>query len=192
MNFSPPEILLITTGLALVVGGWILYRTVINVVGGVFGAGLGIATGWSLSQFLNLDDPYPLILQVAFAVIQAFMGAYIFRRLDRWAFFIFGLVLGFAVVIAQYVMHKETLLSLGVEAPYLYAGLAVVGALLGLIFFLVRNMLIILASCALGTLLLFQGLQNFYGGVPALLAFPLGFMIQYRIVNPSKKKPKDD
>lgn len=191
MNLSPPEILLITSGLVLVVGGWILYRTVINVVGGVFGAGLGIATGWSLSQFLQLDDPYPLIMQVVFAVLQAFAGAYIFRKLDRWAFFIFGLVLGFAVVIAVFMMQKEALFSLGVEAPYLYGGLILCGFVLGMVFFFVRDTLIILASCALGTLLLVQGLHNFYGGVPALLAFPIGFFIQRRIVNPKKPNPHE-
>lgn len=191
MEFSPSELLLIVSGLLLVFGGWLLYRAVINVTGGVLGAGLGIGTGWSLSQVLQLSDPYPLILQVVFGILTALTGAYVFRLLDRWAFFLFGLLLGAAVMLVVYVEYNETLFSQGIEATYIYGGLITGAVILGLFVYFCRHTIVIIACCALGTMLLFQGLQGYYGGIPALIFFPIGVVVQRQLIGP-KKKTKED
>ncbi|MDX1972265.1 MAG: hypothetical protein SFY68_07015 [Candidatus Sumerlaeia bacterium] len=171
-------LVLVIVGVALCLFGWLLYRTVLHVLGGVLGAALGLASGWLLAAALGVDEPWPLLIQVVNAVLGALSMVWLFRFLDKMVFLVFGLVVGVCVMAAVHNGFGPELARMGPNG-FAYWGILLAGVLVvGGVFYFLRSWFVVISTTLVGTLLLVMGLATTGWGVLGLLGLPGGLVVQ--------------
>lgn len=179
----------ITLGVALLLFGWLLYRMALGLAGGILGGGLGLAIGRFAFEATGAS---PLLAGVGTLLLGLFgllIGVALFRAMNSFLVFMVGLFFGgwfaFGVIVGL-----RNALPDGVWGTDLFA--AVVSPVFGLVVggFAVafQNYLIALLASIAGAILVCQPLDWPFGGLGALGALVLGFLVQIALM----KKDEDD
>ena len=182
--FTSHHLLLLIAGSGLLFLGWLLYDAVVTFVGGVIGLAIGMGISWLGETPLELGPPIPWIVLIVGAILGLIGGIFLFRYLNKMAFFWAGTIIGGWFAWTAFDVGSE---ALELSTPLLWALKGIVAILIGVMCLMMRKLFVILASAIAGSLLIYEGLGWMaYPGI-ALVALPIGMILQFKW---SKKKRK--
>lgn len=178
------------SGLALLLGGWMLYWMTLTLSGAVlFGVGSLLAASL-ITSMMEVEPSVRLGIQVGAALIGALTGAFIFRAVHKFAFFALGAAVG-SVAMLGIVAHGREVGWEWAATPAAVAIAVPVGAVvLGLISMAIDSVVIAIASSIIGGFLVMEGLGWPYGGLPILAIIPVGLAVQLGLTGGRRAKKK--
>ncbi len=92
------EVLLTIFGMALCVGGWIIFHMGTRLIGLALGLGLGFAFGMLLAMALQIEESTASMIELGCALLGAFGGLLLMRAATTFTFgatgFLFGAMIG--------------------------------------------------------------------------------------------------
>ncbi len=92
------EVLLTITGVALCLGGWVIFHLGTRLIGLSIGLGFGFGFGYLLALALQLEGDIASLVQAACALLGGFGGLLLIKAVTTFAFgatgFLFGALLG--------------------------------------------------------------------------------------------------
>lgn len=159
-------------GAALAFLGWTLYWTGLNITGASLGASLSMALGWGAAMLFKRQE---LLLPtiIICAILGALLGVFLARTIHKIFFFLTGCALGVAggVTVVQYLgkMGYIRVGHLGVDVG-VKAATGLAGGILMLLF---QRYIVIIASSAVGTLMMVYSIgSHIYTPLIPLIFFP--------------------
>lgn len=178
--FREAPLPLLVFGGVLLAFGWVLYRAVLTIAGGVLGAAIGLGIASLLVSMLNIGDTAGIIIQVAGGAVGLIAGVFLFRALHKLAFFITGVVLGgWGAANVLFLLQENNSLQIAeLTIISIIAGVALLG---GLLLMALSKYVIAIASAGAGTLLMMQALDWPHGGLIALPLFIIGLVAQLKL-----------
>ncbi len=171
---APPELLI--SGTLLLLFGWVLYRAILMVTGGILGAAVGLGLAWITANHVDLAEQTRWIAQGAGILLGALAGISLFRFLNRMAFFLAGSFIGGWAFIAGLPSLRAlpNMPEIVYTDLFLAFGSPIASILSGLLFAAFHKHLVALASATIGSLLIMAALDWPYNGLPILVLFPVG------------------
>ena len=182
----------IGVGAGLLAFGWLLYNAALAVVGAVVGGLFGYAISQVLPLFIRLPPGYEMVIVITLTVVGVIVGIVIFHTVHRLAFFLAGAGSG-GWLAAEATQRLQEQNYPWAEELWFIVFAPIVGAIvLGFVATAFSNYVIVLATCAGGTILIMEALDWPGGGVYGLILFPLGLIVQTLLVRRREKKSRDD
>jgi len=177
-------------GLALLLGGWILYWMTLTLTGAVlFGVGSMLAASL-LTSILEIDEGVRMGIQVGAALVGALAGAFVFRLVHKIAFFTLGTAVGLVAMLGLVALGRGLDWDWA-ESRNVVALVVPVGTVItGLIAMAMDSVVIAAASSIIGSLLVMEGLGWPYDGLPVLGLIPLGLVVQLWLTDAKRSKRK--
>jgi hypothetical protein len=178
------------SGLALLLGGWILYWMTLTLTGAVlFGVGSLLAASL-ITSILELEPTVRVGIQIGAALIGAIAGAFVFRMVHKIAFFSLGAAVGLVVMLGL-VAHGRSIGWEWTDERNMVAIAVPVGAVvMGLISMSMDSVVIAIASAVIGGILVMEGLGWPYDGLPILAIVPIGLAVQLGLTGGRRAKRK--
>ncbi|MDK2971705.1 MAG: hypothetical protein PWP23_1460 [Candidatus Sumerlaeota bacterium] len=171
------DYVLFSTGVLLLLFGWVLYRVALKMTGAVFGATIGMGLGAVLAAFAGWESLGTVLALVCGGVLGAGAGILVIETFGALAFFVIGAFLSgwafteFAPAVRSFFPE--------VDPDLVFFGGAVTVIIVGgLLFFLFRKFIVALGSAAIGSILVMVALDWPAGGTPLIVIFPIGLIVQ--------------
>ncbi len=204
MNFSMPvqsesELLFTIAGLALLLGGWIIFRMGSKLLGVALGAGFGFFVGEILNVVLKVDRNQGLYITIGCSIVGTLAAMFMIRAISNFLFALIGLLFG--ALLGR--LGSETYADyLGVEfvlnpqSGAIIGGVAIATALVAV---WLQRLIMILITSYMGATFLVAGVAYLSmqpWAFPAVLAagivwqgFVLGRIMRRR-PKPAKEQPR--
>lgn len=167
------SIIYLVVGLALGLGGWLLYWAGLPLIGGVIGASAGASLGYVASSAIQGPEWLPTACIGAGFVLGAFVGVYLMRALQLYFFFATGAILGGA---GAFHMVKSGILQNyigGLGSVGSYVTICFFALVAGLFLVKLRRFIVAFVTSLLGASFLAMALPQEWRG----LGLPVGFIV---------------
>ncbi len=167
------SIIYLVTGLALGLGGWLLYWAGLPLIGGVIGATAGASLGYVASGAIAGPQWLPAASIGAGCVLGAILGVYLMRALQLYFFFATGAILGGAGAfrLIQSGIGRDFIGGAGSLGSYVT--IAFCALLAGLLLVKLRRFIVAFVTSVLGASFLALALPQQWRG----LGLPVGFVV---------------
>ncbi len=178
------------SGLALLLGGWMLYWMTLTLTGAVlFGVGSLLAASL-ITSMMELEPTVRLGIQVGAALIGAIAGAFVFRMVHKIAFFSLGAAVGLVVMLGLVAHGRSAGWEWADERNMVAIAVPVGAVVMGLISMSMDSVVIAVASSIIGGILVMEGLGWPYQGLPILAIVPIGLAVQLGLTGGRRAKRK--
>lgn len=176
------------SGLALLLMGWALYWIAVTSAGALLFGLTGLAVATLAVNLAGSEGNIRLGIQIGSLLAGGFIGAFLFRFLSRFAFFCVGALIGAAGTCAVIAHMNQTDDGTTIKVLPTLIG----GAVGGVLFAVLDDIILAAASSVIGGILLMMGLGWPMDGLPILAIVPAGFLFQVGLSRGKKNRDKRD
>lgn len=179
--FDPIALLV---GILFLLAGWLLYWVSLNVAAAILGGGAGLLISSALSEYLEMQAPWDLILAVFSAIACSVLLVALFRYLHHAFFFVFGFLLGapMGFLVTNQLVNQWELFPSWDPELVLAISIPLMGLLIGLLFVWAHRLLVALATAILGSMLIMEGVEWTWGLLPVFPLMIVGLIIQLKLM----------
>lgn len=181
---------LLALGAALLLFGWVLYRAALVLVGAVLLGTAGVLAGAAIASLTGAQGDQLLAWQAGGGVAGAVAGVLLLLFLHKAVFFAAGFAAALAAFLAVFDQGRAQGLEWAQNDLLFSFGAPAAAVLGGLLAAALDRYVITFASAVVGALLVMEGLDWPYGGLPALALAPVGALWQLSVARPWKKRKR--
>ena len=181
-------------GMILLLFGWLLYRVILTLAGGILGGAVGVGIGQAFADWFDVGGNYEIFLVAGLAILGIIVGVLIFQFLHALAFFLSGLILGTWGAVEIFGVLRQHHVAFAQNDLIFAFGIPVAALVVGLLAVFLSKYVIAFASAAAGTFLIMGAFEWPYGGWPAVPIFLAGLIVQLAFGRPweSRDDGEDD
>lgn len=184
--------LLLAAGMLLLCFGWLLYRAALTLSGALLGGLAGFGLGAVLPLAFGAEAEHQRLVELLLAAAGALAGALLFRWLHKWVFFLGGAGVGAWVAVVAIERLREVGEPVAYHPAVFFAGPAVVGLLAGIAAAVHSAAVVVVASCAGGSIMAMEALGWPGGGWAGAALFAVGLAAQAAILRRRADRDEDD
>ncbi|MCB2156366.1 hypothetical protein KQI84_15945 [bacterium] len=172
--------------------GWLLYRVILVLAGGILGGAIGVGVGQLFAELFDAQGTSEIVLVAGLAVLGIIVGVLLFQFLHALAFFLSGAAIGSWGTIEIFRLLREHQVAFAQNDLIFAFSIPVVALVLGLLAVPLSKYVIAFASAAAGTFLIMGALGWPYGGWLAIPVFLFGLVIQLAFGRPWERRDEDE
>lgn len=164
MNFSMPvqsesELIFTLAGLALLLGGWIIFRLGSKLLSVALGAGFGFFVGEVLNVILEVDRSQGLYITIGCSIVGTLAAMFMIRAINNFLFALIGLLFGALIGrlgSEMYANYQGAEFALNPQSGIIIGCAAIVTALVAV---WLQRLIMILITSYMGTTFLVAGVE---------------------------------